>query len=114
MTVTLTLNEISAEQAEKVLDLVKGEKPDTASSAPKFKFIGDPAGYEEIAPSEKNSADTDVTYTVEDVRKAFSGLAKKKGNDAAKNILKMFGSSKVTELKPECFGEVMKAIGEAV
>lgn len=112
MTVTLTLNEISAEQAEKVLDLVKGEKQDTASSAP--KSIGDPAEYEVIAPSEKNSADTDVTYTVEDVRKAFSGLAKKKGNDAAKNILKTFGSSKVTELKPECFGEVMKAIGEAV
>lgn len=112
MTVTLTLNEISAEQAEKVLDLVKGEKQDTESLT--SKSIGNPAEYEEIVPSGKISADTDVTYTVEDVRKAFSDLAKKRGNDAAKNILKMFGSSKVTELKPECFGEVMKAIGEAV
>lgn len=111
MTVTLTLNEITAEQAENILDFVKGGKPDEAGSAP--ASMGDPAEYEEIAPSAKTSADT-AAYTIEDVRKAFIGLAKKKGNDAAKELLKIFGSSKVTELKPERFGEVMKAIGEAV
>lgn len=109
MTVTLTLNEITAEQAGNILDFVKSGKPGMASSAP--VSMGDPAEYEEIAPSEKASADTAVTYTIEDVRKAFSDLARKKGSDAAKEILKTFGASKVTELKPVCFGEVMKAIG---
>lgn len=112
MTVTLTLNGITAELAENILGFVKGENSSTAGSAP--LSAGDPAEYEEIVPSEKASADTDVTYTIEDVRKAFIDLSKKKGNEAAKEILKTFGSSKVTELKPDCFSKVMKAIGEAV
>lgn len=112
MNVTLTLNEITVEQAEKILDLVKTKKiepsdvPVNTEEAVK--------AFEKTKPTENNNTDAESKYAIEDVRKAFGELAKKKGKDFAKEMLKKFGASKVTELNSDTFEDVMKAIEEVV
>lgn len=112
MNVTLTLNEINVEQAERVLDLVKTKKNNHEDEPVKAEEAA--KTFEEIEPAEKNNIETESQYAIEDIRKAFAELAKKKGKDFAKEMLKKFGASKVTELKPDSFEDVMKAIEEVV
>lgn len=103
MTVTLTLNEITTEQAEQVLDLLRG-----GSAAVKAEKIT-PEEFEDMpSPAEETE---EVSHTVEEVRSALSKLGKAKGKEAAKAILTKFGVSKVTELKAEQYGAVLKEVG---
>ena len=112
MNVTLTLNEITVGQAQKVLDLVRSEnEPATDEN---MSNPSEAVKYEEIIPDKQDKPEkpTEDEYKIEDVRKALGELARTKGKDEAKKILTKFGASKVTELKPDCFADVMKAVEE--
>lgn len=118
MTVTLTLNEITTEQAEKVLDLlhdeqnteIKATKP--AKKSKPAESVGEIDEYEEFSPAKELAEETEeVSATIEEVRAALAKLSKSKGKERAKEILSKFGVSKVTELAPEQYGAVMKEIG---
>ena len=116
MTVTLTLNEITTEQAEQVLDLLRGGNATVkAESAAKTEKIT-PEEFEDMpspAPdlTEETEEAEEVSHTIEEVRSALSKLGKAKGKEAAKAILTKFGVSKVTELKAEQYGAVLKEVG---
>ena len=103
MTVTLTLNEITTEQAEQVLDLLRG-----GSATVQAEKIA-PEEFEDMpSPAEETE---EVSHTIEEVRSALSKLGKAKGKEAAKAILTKFGVSKVTELKAEQYAAVLKEVG---
>lgn len=111
MNVTLTLNEISVDQAERILSLVKQKSPESENENKQAEPAeGVPLFDDE--PDKKPTADIKTDYAVEDVRKALAELSRTKGKDTAKGLLAKFGAAKVTELKPERFAEVMKAVGE--
>lgn len=113
MTVTLTLNEITTEQAEQILDLLRGGSATVkAESAAKTEKII-PEEFEDMpSPAPELTEETEeVTHTIEEVRSALSKLGKAKGKEAAKAILTKFGVSKVTELKAEQYGAVLKEVG---
>lgn len=112
MNVTLTLNEINVEQANKILALVKNADGKPAVQTEPEIDGGVPLY--DGQPVEKTPTENKYDYAVEDVRKAMAGLAKRKGKDTAKDLLTKFGAAKVTELKPEQFTEVMKAVEEVV
>lgn len=103
MNVTLTLNEITVEQAERVLDLVKDNKENVESE--NSAAVEETKTYEDIVPAKEEK-----TYTVEEVRKAFSDMAKEKGKDKAKELLQQFGASKVTELRKDYYSAIMELI----
>lgn len=103
MNVTLTLNEITVEQAERVLDLVKGNKENVKSE--NSATVEETKTYEDIVPAKEEK-----TYTVEEVRKAFADMAKEKGKDKAKELLQQFGASKVTELRKDYYSAIMELI----
>ena len=103
MNVTLTLNEITVEQAERVLDLVKGNQENAKSES--LEDVKETKTYEEVVPAKEEK-----TYTIEKVRKAFADLAKEKGKDEAKKLLEQFGASKVTELRKDYYGAIMELI----
>ena len=103
MTVTLTLNEITTEQAEQVLDLLRGGG--TTVQADKIA----PEEFEDMPSAAEETEE--VSHTIEEVRSALSKLGKAKGKEAAKAILTKFGVSKVTELKAEQYGAVLKEVG---
>jgi len=109
MTVTLTLNEITTEQAEQVLDLLRGGSAAVkAAPASKAEKIA-PEEFEDMpSPAEETE---EVSHTIEEVRSALSKLGKAKGKEAAKAILTKFGVSKVTELKAEQYAAVLKEVG---
>lgn len=102
MTVTLTLNEISVEQANKILKVAKGEAPKKEAEETVEESKKE---FEEILPQNDKP-----THSIEDVRKALAELAKTKGKDSAKGILNKFGANKVTELDSSKFDEVMNDI----
>lgn len=113
MTVTLTLNEITTEQAEKVLDLLRGGSATVKKeSAAKTEKIA-PEEFEDMpSASEDLTEETaDVSHTIEEVRSALAKLGKAKGKEAAKAVLSKFGVSKVTELKAEQYAAVLKEVG---
>lgn len=60
-------------------------------------------------PAEDSCADGPF-YSIEEVRKALGDLSKAKGTGAAKNILKSFKVSKVTELSESDYPSVMDAV----
>ena len=105
MTVTLTLNEITTEQAEQVLDLLRGGSVTVKAKTEKIA----PEDFEDMpSPAEETE---EVSHTIEEVRSALSKLGKAKGKEAAKAILTKFGVSKVAELKAEQYGAVLKEVG---
>ena len=53
-----------------------------------------------------------VTYTVEQVRRAFGDLSKSKGKEAAKGILSEMGYAKVTEIPSDRYADAMERIQE--
>ena len=108
MTVTLTLNEITAEQASAVLGLIKAHN--TAPSAP--AETGEPLFDDTPAAAEDLMAETadEPAYTIEQVRAAFTKYAKQNGKEAAKKLLEKFGAGKVTELKESDYAAVMKEV----
>lgn len=114
MTVTLTLNEITVEQASAVLGLIKARN--TAPSAPAEKVPapddGIPLFDDTPAAAEDLMAETtdEPAYTIEQVRAAFTKYAKQNGKEAAKKLLEKFGAGKVTELKASDYAAVMKEV----
>lgn len=116
MTVTLTLNEITPDQAEQVLDLLRGLRG--TDPAPKTKKV--PAKAEQIEPDEFEDVptaaedlaeETEESHTIEEVRSALAKLGKAKGKEAAKAVLAKFGVTKVTDLKVGDYGAVLKEVG---
>ncbi|MGE4214122.1 MAG: hypothetical protein AB7E42_05005 [Anaerotignaceae bacterium] len=65
---------------------------------------------EGLEPPSMDSYEDEPAYTIEEVRKALGDLSKAKGTDAAKNILKSFKVSKVTELLQKDYPSVMGAV----
>jgi hypothetical protein len=116
MTVTLTLNEITAEQAEKILDIIH-DSEEAPEPAPKAKAktkakkgpveeTVDPGEFEDVTPDEPEES-----ATIEEVRAALQKLVKKKGKDAAKAVLVKFGVTKVTDLDEGHYAAVLKEVG---
>lgn len=110
MTATLTLNDITVELASDILALVKTaqesepEQEQEQQSEPLF---------EEITPSSAKTKTEDKPepeYAVEDIRSAFVKYAQSQGKDAAKELLGKYGASKVTEIPPEKYADIMKEV----
>ena len=119
MTVTLTLNEITAEQAEKILDIIH-DSEEVPEPAPKAKAktkakkepveeTVDPDEFEDVTPDEPD--EPEESATIEEVRAALQKLVKKKGKDAAKAVLVKFGVTKVTDLDEGHYAAVLKEVG---
>lgn len=118
MTATLTLNDMTIEQAGAVLSLLeKMQKADRAgndiakadTAAPDDGvplFVDTPSAAEDLMAE---TADEPV-YTIEQVRAAFTKYAKRDGKEAAKKLLEKFGAGKVTELKKTDYAAVMKEV----
>ena len=111
MTATLTLNDMTIEQAGAVLSLVeemqKADKPVTPEEAHEGVEIFAPPAEEE--PAEETADEPE--YTIEQVRAAFTKYAKQNGKEAAKKLLEKFGAGKVTELKKTDYAAIMKEVG---
>lgn len=116
MTATLTLNDMTIEQASAVLSLVekleKADKPDenkepNADVYEGVEIFAPPSASEE--PAEETEAEP--AYTIERVRAAFTKYAKTNGKEAAKKLLEKFGAGKVTELKESDYAAIMKEVG---
>lgn len=109
MTATLTLNDITVELASDILALVKTAQ----ESEPASERQGEPL-FEEIAPAEEKPAKAEdkpePVYAVEDIRSAFVKYAQSQGKDAAKELLGKYGASKVTEIPPEKYADIMKEV----
>lgn len=109
MTATLTLNDLTIEQASAVLTLLDEMKnctitPEEARNG--VEIFAPPTPAENLA---EETAD-EPAYTIEQVRAAFTKYAKQNGKEAAKKLLEKFGAGKVTELKPEDYAAVMKGV----
>lgn len=118
MTATLTLNDMTIEQAGAVLSLLeKMQKADRAdngiakadTAAPDD---GVPLFDDTPTPAEDLMGETEEEpeYTIEQVRAAFTKYAKRDGKEAAKKLLEKFGAGKVTELKKTDYAAVMKEV----
>lgn len=108
MTATLTLNDITVELASDILALVKTAQ----ESEPEQEQQGEPL-FEEITPSSAKTETEDKSepkYAVEDIRSAFVKYAQTQGKDAAKELLGKYGASKVTEIPPEKYADIMKEV----
>ena len=113
MTVTLTLNEITPDQAEQVLDLLRGVKaPDKVSEKTAKAERIEPDEFEDVPTAAEDLAEeTEESHTIEEVRSALAKLGKAKGKEAAKAVLAKFGVTKVTDLKVGDYGAVLKEVG---
>lgn len=63
-----------------------------------------------VAPQEKPEVKPAKAYTLEDVRDASKELITRRGSDVYKELLKEFGVSKLPDLAPEKYAELMEAI----
>lgn len=111
MTATLTLNDLTIEQASAVLTLLDEMKnctitPEEARNGVEIFAPPTPAPAEELT----EETEEEPAYTIEQVRAAFTKYAKQNGKEAAKKLLEKFGAGKVTELKPEDYAAVMKEV----
>ena len=109
MTATLTLNDLTIEQASAVLTLLDEMKnctitPEEARNG--VEIFAPPTPAEDLA----EETEDEPAYTIEQVRAAFTKYAKQNGKEAAKKLLEKFGAGKVTELKPEDYAAVMKGV----
>ena len=115
MTATLTLNDMTIEQAGAVLSLLNemqnaadcADKADSAAHADGVPLFEDtPSAAEDLMAETAN----EPVYTIEQVRAAFTKYAKTNGREAAKKLLEKFGAGKVTELKENDYAAVMKEV----
>ena len=112
MTATLTLNDLTIEQASAILTLLDEMKnctitPEEAHEG--VEIFAPPSAAEDLA-EETAEPEESPAYTIEQVRAAFTKYAKQNGKDAAKALLEKFGAAKVTELKPDDYAAVMKEV----
>jgi hypothetical protein len=111
MTVDLTLNELTIDQASAVLSLLEGmqnggepTKPEEANEG--VEIFAPPTPAEDLM----EETEEEPEYTIEQVRAAFTKYAKTNGREAAKKLLEKFGAGKVTELKENDYAAVMKEV----
>ena len=109
MTATLTLNDLTIEQASAVLTLLDEMKnctitPEEARNG--VEIFAPPTPAEDLT----EETEEEPAYTIEQVRAAFTKYAKQNGKEAARKLLEKFGAGKVTELKPEDYAAVMKGV----
>ena len=112
MTATLTLNDMTIEQASAVLSLVekleKADKPVTPEEAHEgVEIFAPPSPAEDLM----EETEEEPAYTIEQVRAAFTKYAKTNGKEAAKKLLEKFGAGKVAELKKGDYAAIMKEVG---
>ncbi len=122
MTVNITLNEISVMNAMEVLELISRAQNNSTVITPaadKKEEATSKAEPKEQTQETKHETKTaeapeaeKPTYTIEDVRAAFSAYAKAKGKDKAKELLAKLGADKVTTLDPSKYGDAMQEIKE--
>lgn len=119
MTVDLTLNDMTIENANAVLALLLGrraaEEKGTAEKAPAPDdgiplFEDTPSAAEDLMAETAEVPADEPAYTIEQVRAAFTKYAKTNGREAAKKLLEKFGAGKVTELKENDYAAVMKEV----
>lgn len=120
MTATLTLNDMTIEQAGAVLSLLNemqnaeccANKADSAAHADGVPLFEDdmPSAAEDLAAETAEVSADEPAYTIEQVRAAFTKYAKTNGREAAKKLLEKFGAGKVTELKKTDYAAVMKEV----
>lgn len=111
MTATLTLNDMTIEQAGAVLSLVEELEKENKAITPEearegVEIFAPPTPAEDLT---EETAD-EPEYTIEQVRAAFTKYAKTNGKEAAKKLLEKFGAGKVTELKQTDYAAVMKEV----
>ena len=115
MTATLTLNDMTIDQASAVLSLVekleKADKP-AESKEPNADVYEGVEIFAPPSPAEDLTEETEEEpeYAIEQVRAAFTKYAKQNGKEAAKRLLEKFGAGKVTELKKTDYAAVMKEV----
>ena len=114
MTATLTLNDITIEQASAVLSLVEKLEKENRAITPEearegVEIFAPPSAAEDLT-EETAEPEESPAYTIEQVRAAFTKYAKQNGKDAAKALLEKFGAGKVTELKKTDYTAVMKEV----
>lgn len=111
MTATLTLNDMTIEQASAVLSLAaeleKADKPVTPEEAHEGVEIFAPPS---VAEDLTEETEEEPEYAIEQVRAAFTKYAKQNGKEAAKKLLEKFGAGKVTELKKTDYAAVMREV----
>lgn len=128
MTVNLTINDISAKEAMELLQLAQTfsactEKAETVKKPTEAlkdvaKAVNEPTSNasepkaETAEESTKEPEPTKYKFTIEEVRSAFANYAKANSKDKAKEMLKRFNATKVTEIKEEDYGAVLTAIKE--
>lgn len=122
MTATLTLNDMTIEQAGAVLSLLEKMqgadradscigKADTAAPDDGVPLFEDtPSSAEDLMAETAEVPADEPVYTIEQVRAAFTKYAKRDGKEAAKKLLEKFGAGKVTELKKTDYAAVMKEV----
>lgn len=111
MTATLTLNDMTIEQAGAVLSLVeemqKADKPVTPEEAQEgVEIFAPPTPAEDLT----EETEEEPEYAIEQVRAAFTKYAKQNGKEAAKKLLEKFGAGKVTELKKTDYAAIMREV----
>ncbi len=136
MTVNITLNEISVNNAKRVLELFncnselakftketeaayrdmstnRTSHDAVAKASDSSTTVESTSNIEQPKTGQRKTDDnSDTAYTIEDIRAAFSVYAKAKGKDKAKELLAKFGASKVTTLKTDDYMSVMNEIKE--
>ena len=114
MTANLTLNDLTIEQASALLTLLeqlKGAETITQEQVQEgVPLFEEPAPAQAAESPAPDTADSPVSYTIEQVRAAFTKYAKTNGKEAAKELLIKYGAGKVTELKESDYAAVMKEV----
>lgn len=60
------------------------------------------------------AADIGKSFTLEEVQKALVALAREKGKEASKEVVRSFGAESATTLPPEVYPSVMQAIRQVM
>lgn len=110
------------QQVQAVVEEAKAEKPAKAkkAEAPKQEAEPEPAATPEpkaepaAAAAEAEPKAQAEASTYQDAASAITKLSRAKGRDAAVALLAQFGASKLPEVKPEQFADIIAAAEEAM
>lgn len=88
------------------------EETEQTKPEPKNRKSAKAAAKEETKPAEEDEDEEGEESEIsrEEVRAALAKLSKSKGKEVVKDILAEFGAAKLTEVDPEDYGELIKAI----
>lgn len=86
------------------------DKPKTTKDNKKETKAAEQATDQEMVENDDPPFDTEVTYTIEQVREAFMAKNSKANTAKLKAILKKHNVAKVTDLPEESFADVIKEL----